>query len=600
MRAIPLPISKLRRIYDNGIVGDAPRVAILAVVVCLAACAAQPSIRPDAGGTAAPVPAAVASADADIPDPVLHSTIAPAPQLRPRRPTLRVVVQDVPVKELLQALARDSGENIDIHPALHGTVSLNAIDETLPAILERIARQVSLRYRTEGGTLVVGPDAPYLKTYRVDYVNMVRDTTSSIAVSGQIDERKGEGSGAGGSSRTQVTTNSRTDFWDTLARNIESILQSNRALLQSSAERQAKLDAARAAREERIAQAEAVARAGQAARDLFAHAFDGEGKSQASESKQDLVVNPLAGTLAVMASEREHGLVQQYLDAVQQIATRQVLIECTIAEVKLSDAYQTGVDWQKLVRGGQGFQFRQELLGNALGGAPRMVIGYSSAANDIALSIRLLEQFGRTRVLSSPKIMALNNQTALLKVVDNVVYFSVQASVSQNQTQTLQTVNTSANTVAVGVVLSLTPQINANDGVTLTVRPTISRIARFVTDPNPLLKVNAQGQPLPNPIENKVPEIQVREMESVLQLTSQQTAVLGGLIQETTKRNRDQLPVAGNLPKIGDLFAYRDEASERSELIIFVRPTVVTNPSLDSAALRHLKQFDPQAKGQGE
>ena len=121
-----------------------------------------------------------------------------------------------------------------------------------------------------------------------------------------------------------------------------------------------------------------------------------------------------------------------------------------------------------------------------------------------------------------------------------------------------------------------------------------------MTDPNPLLKVNAQGQPLPNPIENKVPEIQVREMESVLQLTSQQTAVLGGLIQETTKRNRDQLPVAGNLPKIGDLFAYRDEASERSELIIFVRPTVVTNPSLDSAALRHLKQFDPQAKGQGE
>ena len=591
---------RLRRIYAISIFYHSFRLPLLTVTILVVGCAGQAPARLDAGGAAAPPAVVEPSAQADIPEPVLHSAITASPHTRPRLPTLNVVVQDVPVKELLQALARDSGENIDIHPALHGTVSLNAIDETLPAILERVARQVSLRYRTEGGTLIVGPDTPYLKTYRVDYVNMVRDTTSSIAVSGQIDERKSEGAGAGGSSQTQVTTNSRTDFWDTLARNVESILQSNRALLQTGAERQAKLDAARAAREERIAQAEAVARAGQAARDLFAHAFGGEGKSETSESKRDIVVNPLAGTLAVMASEREHGLVQQYLDTVQQIATRQVLIECTIAEVKLSDAYQTGIDWQKLVRGGQGFQFRQELLANALGGAPRMVIGYGSSANDLALSIRLLEQFGRTRVLSSPKIMALNNQTALLKVVDNVVYFSVQASVSQNQTQTLQTVNTSANTVAVGVVLSLTPQISADDGVTLTVRPTISRIARFVTDPNPLLKVNAQGQALPNPIENKVPEIQVREMESVLQLSSQQTAVLGGLIQESTKRNRDQLPVAGSLPRIGDLFAYRDEASERTELIIFVRPTVVTNPSLDSAALRHLKRFDPQAKGRWE
>lgn len=590
----------LRHIYANGIYATGRRVTILAAMSLLTACTTQPTNRLEHGGAATPAPISPPRADEDIPDPVIHSAIVPSAPQRPQPPTLRVVVQDVPVKELLQALARDSGENIDIHPALHGTVSLNAIDETLPAILERLARQVSLRYRVEGGTLVVSPDTPFLKTYRVDYVNMVRDTTSSIAVSGQIDERKGEGGGAGGSSQTQVTTNSRTDFWDALARNLEAILQSNRSLMQSSSERQAKLDAARAAREERIAQAEAVARAGQAARDLFAHAFGAEGKSQGSETKQDIIVNPLAGTLVVMASEREHGLVQEYLDAVQQTATRQVLIECTIAEVKLSDAYQTGIDWQKLVRGGQGIQLRQEMLGNALGGAPRMLIGYGSTANDIALSIRLLEQFGRTRVLSSPKIMALNNQTALLKVVDNVVYFSVQASVSQNQTQTLQTVNTSANTVAVGVVLSLTPQINANDGVTLTVRPTISRIARFVTDPNPLLKVNAQGQPLPNPIENKVPEIQVREMESVLQLTSQQTAVLGGLIQETAKRNRDQLPVAGSLPKIGDLFAFRDEASERSELVIFVRPTVVTNPSLESDALRHLKQFDPRAKERWE
>ena len=88
------------------------------------------------------------------------------------------------------ALARDTKENIDIHPGLQGLVSLNAIDETLPSILDRIAKQVNMRYRVEGATIVVCPDTPYFKTYKVNYVNMTRDTTSTIAVSGQITGRR--------------------------------------------------------------------------------------------------------------------------------------------------------------------------------------------------------------------------------------------------------------------------------------------------------------------------------------------------------------------------------------------------------------------------
>ncbi|HZR03947.1 MAG TPA: secretin N-terminal domain-containing protein [Burkholderiales bacterium] len=571
--------------------------AIAVLLVQLIGCAATP--RPPVFSTAGHLTDSqpAGEVDASIPPPVTQTPFIPAPKPRAKAPTFTVVVHDVPVKELLQALARDSGQNMDIHPGLQGTVSINAIDETLPAILDRIARQVNMRTRIEAGTIIVTPDTPYLHTYKVDYVNMTRDTTSTIAVSGQIDQAKARGTGAseGGSSQTQVTTTSHNNFWEVLAQNIEGILQASRALAQSATQRQAQAEAARLAREERIAQVEAVARAGQSAKDLYAHVFAADAKAHSKEIKQDIMVNPVAGTVAVMASEREHHLIQQYLESIQLASSRQVLIECTIAEVRLSQAYQAGVDWQKLVRGGEGFQFRQELLGNALGGAPRMVIGYGSPASDIALSIRLLEQFGKTRVLSSPKIMALNNQTALLKVVDNVVYFTVESSVSQNQTQTLQSVSTTANTVAVGVVLSLTPQIDANGHVTLTVRPTISRIARFVDDPNPLLKVNAQGVPLPNPIENKVPEIQVREMESVLQLVSQQTAVLGGLIQDNLRRDRDQVPLAGSLPKVGDLFAFRDEAVDKTELVIFLRPTVVTTASLDTPALRHLKRLLPES-----
>jgi general secretion pathway protein D len=537
---------------------------------------------------------------ATILPPVNTTPFLPPPQAKGKPTTYSVVVHEVPVKELLLALARDTKENIDIHPGLQGLVSLNAIDETLPAILERISKQVNMRYRAEGRTIVVSPDTPYLKTYKINYVNLTRDTKSTISVSGKVGGTGPTKAETGGESETSVVSSSKNDFWEVLRQNIESILNSSRALSMSADQRQARAEAARAAREERLAQAEAVARAGQGAKDLFDKAFSGDSGASRSDLKQDIIVNPVAGTLTVMATERQHALILQYVDTVQAASTRQVLIECTIAEVRLSQAYQAGVDWQQLVRGGDGFRIQQQLLGNALGDAPRLVVGYGTSTSDFFASIRLLEQFGKTRVLSSPKIMALNNQTALLKVVDNVVYFTIDSSVSQNQTQTLQSITTTPNTVAVGVVLSLTPQVNDNGSITLTVRPTISRVSRFVNDPNPLLKVDGQGRPLEDPIENLVPEVQVREMESVLQLVSSQTAVLGGLIQDNVRRDRDQVPYAGNLPRVGDLFAYRDESVEKSELVIFLRPTLVNNPSLDSDELRHLRKLLPEIDQTGQ
>jgi general secretion pathway protein D len=574
-------------------------IAVLALpAALLAACSTyKPTVPPSGGHISADTVTSPEEKARILPPVTSTTTFIPPPKPRTKPTTYSVVVHEVPVKELLLALARDTKENIDVHPGLSGLVSLNAIDETLPSILERIARQVNMRYRVETHTIVVMPDTPYHKTYAVDYVNMTRDTTSTIAVSGQIGTgAAGSQSSAGGTSQTSVNSTSKNNFWELLRDNVEDILASSRKLSQGAEEHQARAEATKAAREQKLAQAEAVARAGPGASTLFKEVFGPEALRPASEVKQDIVVNQIAGTVTVLASERQHGLIQQYLDSVQAASTRQVLIECTIAEVSLSQTYQAGVDWQKLVNGGAGFNIEQQMLGTALGDAPRMVIGYGLPGSDVFASLRLLEQFGKTRVLSSPKLMALNNQTALLKVVDNIVYFTIQSSISQGAVGqgNLQSVTTTPNTVAVGVVLSLTPQISENGMVTLTVRPTISRVQKFVPDPNPLLQVDSQGNPLPDPLENLVPQISVREMESVLQLVSSQTAVLGGLIQDNVKRNRDQVPYVGNLPRVGDAFAFRDEAVDKSELVIFLRPTVVRNPSLDSDELKHLRRLLPE------
>jgi general secretion pathway protein D len=277
-----------------------------------------------------------------------------------------------------------------------------------------------------------------------------------------------------------------------------------------------------------------------------------------------------------------------------------VLIEATIVEVQLANNYQAGIDWARVSQSG-GIAFTQALItGNLATAVPPFFALFYNQNNqrqgDIQLTVKLLEQFGNARVLSSPKLMALNNQTALLKVVDNVVYFEVQTTAAiagAGGVITPGTTNTTARTVAVGVVMGVIPQISDDGRVQLTVRPTITRLnpqQPFVNDPNPSLCTPTQS----TCIQNRVPQVQVREMESVLQLGNGQAVILGGLMQDDVRRNRDQVPLVGNVRDVGELFAFRDEQVSKTELVIFLRATIIQNPSLEADNLKFFSRFLPK------
>jgi MSHA biogenesis protein MshL len=140
-------------------------------------------------------------------------------------------------------------------------------------------------------------------------------------------------------------------------------------------------------------------------------------------------------------------------------------------------------------------------------------------------------------------------------------------------------------------VMGVTPQISDDGRVSLNVRPTISRILRFRNDPNPSL---CDANRL-NCVVSPVPEVQVREMESVLQVGSGQTVILGGLMQDDVRFNREQVPGADQIGSAGDLLRFRNENATKTELVIFLRPTVVSNPSLDSDELKFFQRFLPQS-----
>lgn len=215
-----------------------------------------------------------------------------------------------------------------------------------------------------------------------------------------------------------------------------------------------------------------------------------------------------------------------------------------------------------------------------------LTIDKSADPDALTGTIKLLEQFGDLKVLSSPKVMALNNQTAMLKVVDNKVYFTLEVDIeaATDTSPRLITYTSTVHSVPIGFVMAVTPQVSEGEQVTLNVRPTISRIIGYVEDPSPAL---AEADVI-----SLVPEVQVREVESILKVASGQIGVLGGLMQDTLDKNTDGIPGLSRIPWLGSLFSYRDDTATKTELIIFLRPVVIKQADVNGDGdLRQFRKF---------
>ncbi len=273
---------------------------------------------------------------------------------------------------------------------------------------------------------------------------------------------------------------------------------------------------------------------------------------------------------------------------VMSAAKRQVLIEATIVEVQLSDQYKQGINWSGAPLGTKGFTLGQAgttAITTTTGALAVTYTNLTSKFGDITASVQLLEKFGNVKVLSSPKLTVMNNQTASLKVADSKVYFTVKADIlpATLTSPASASYSTTANSVSVGLTMSVTPQISDTDTVTINVRPSISSmIGKGVQDPNPIL-ANPCGSGIKDctlpAIVNLIPEIQTREMESIIKVENGQMAVMGGLIKEEINKSTSEIPLLGRIPILGNLFQNRDDTTTKTELVIFLRPVVIKDAS---------------------
>ena len=217
----------------------------------------------------------------------------------------------------------------------------------------------------------------------------------------------------------------------------------------------------------------------------------------------------------------------------------------------------------------------------ALSGATGVVIDYEDS--DTTATIQFLEEFGDVKVLSSPQLMALNNQTAILKRVENRVFFTVEGDSTTSIAGTTQTFDTTIHQLPIGIVMTITPHIAENGEILLLVRPTISRPTGVEKEiPLPETAVN-----LPD---NSIPETVSQEMESLIRLNSGQIAVLGGLMEDRSGATDRGAPGSDKLGLLGKLLQTRDILYEKTETVIFIRPVLVNDPNINTD-LREYRPF---------
>ncbi|PHR01396.1 MAG: type II secretion system protein GspD [Sulfitobacter sp.] len=287
--------------------------------------------------------------------------------------------------------------------------------------------------------------------------------------------------------------------------------------------------------------------------------------SKKDKDRPSFIADERSNALLILATSQEYKSIKQTLRQLD-IAPDQVLIEATIVEVSLTDQLRYGVQWF-LNSGNSSFILSEAATGTASAIFPGFA--YTFANNNISAVLNALGEVTTVKVISSPKLMALNNQTARLQVGDEVP-IATQASVSST-TSDSPLVNT-IEYKDTGVILEVTPRISVDGNVIL-------EISQEVSD---VIKTTASG------IDS--PTIQQRKVKSTVIIESGKTVALGGLIRDNRSETESGIPILKDIPLLGNLFKSTEETVRQTELLIFITPTIARNTKDALAITKHLKR----------
>jgi len=595
-----------------------PKIAMtkLALIPCalsmlLAGCQSAP---PNATFDAISQEMAKASAQT-APKPALDDAVANAllppaatlaSQLPKARPALEerfnVAFNNVPAQQFFRSIVAGTRYNMLVHPDVSGTISANLKDVTLVETLEAVRDMYGYDYKIDGARISIRPLTMQTRMFQVNYLTAQRRGMSNTRVSstsvadagnnnGNANNGGGQGQGFGNQggqngqdgqngsnqngqqqrSSTDVQTMSDNDFWKDLKESIIAIVGT-------------------------------------------------------LEGGRSVVVSPQSGVLVIRGMPDELRNVDAYLRATQLSVDRQVILEAKILEVELSDSFQSGINWASFAsfRGGTANRVSGGMIspGASLaplpygGGQPAVInngqglsastgfslsnaataagslFGFAFQTNNFAALITFLESQGSVHVLSSPRIAAVNNQKAVLKIgTDEFFVTGITNNINTTNNSTVVSPTVTVQPFFSGVVLDVTPQIDDKGNILLHVHPSVSQVTTVNKDVD-----LGSGGTLRLPLAAS----STSELDSIVRGRDGQVVAIGGLMRQASSGDTDQLPGADKIPVLGHLFRNKNRVSQKRELVVLIKPTIVEGANdwsqdmLDAS--RRIEQLDPRSR----
>jgi len=453
--------------------------------------------------------------------------------------------EDVEAKTFFGNLVASSDYSVVIHPDVSGEISLSLKSVTVSEIMELAKDIYGYDIKQTGSVFQVLPAGMRTETFAVNYLNLKRDGRSQTTITtGSVSENSGNGNNSNGTnnsnqnnrnnnnnnsnsqnfgasnSGTNINTESDADFWKEIKENLNNLI--------------------------------------------------------GNKDGRRIVVSPQAGLVVVHAFPNEIRAVKDFLSQAELILQRQVILEAKIIEVALSDQFQQGINWTKFfdntadsilgvsVTGG----VTQNAISAGLGGLVSLVVtdNNSDGSTNFQGVVDLLSTQGNVQVLSNPRLTASNNQKAVIKVGKDEYYVTSVSTTTVTGTATSTTPNIGLTPFFSGIALDVTPQIDETGHVVLHVHPSVID----TSEQNKVVSLNNSDFSLP------LAQSNIRESDTIIQARSGEVVVLGGLMQTSTTDESSKVPLLGDIPLVGNMFTNKNQKEQKKELVILLKPTVVT------------------------
>lgn len=428
-------------------------------------------------------------------------------------------------------IAKDAVAAQELNKPLQG-VSIK--DLTLREIFNLLIAENNLSYTYNRNALIIS--ALQTKTFKVDYITSTREATARVQAS--VDSGPKEVNGDDETKdMTQVDnailSKERIDFWEKIGNEISSILN------------------------------------------------NGTEKYVAAAP----IINKNAGLVTVTGTRSQLQRVQRYIDTMQQRIEKQVMLDVNIIAVELNNNYTTGIDWSKFQVGfgsyfqnqrgasGHGNRFDAS-LGRPIQDGAAWRFGAALGVN-LQGVINFLEEKGKTKVISSPKVTTLNNQPAIISVGDTFYYI-----IPDGATVVDNTVVANGGTQYssfVGIMLNILPEISDNNRIMLRINPSVSELKN---PEDALRRVDENGNPEPRQV---APDTKQKKISSVVWCDSGDTIILGGLIGVNKDKKQNGVPVLRDIPLIGGLFRSTKDQVSTTELVFMITPRIISSSKVPTS-----------------